>query len=604
MISIFARYLIVIMYNPKDFIPAKYRKVTDQVGSSSDGLGQTKDDDKADSPWSDLAKEPSTPEYRSNVTLGENGIKSEINASIKLDELKEISQEQQKPSSLNLKKKPSNKKKLTGLLMVFFLVIGVFASYMLSKQNQDNRQQASVGDPYECNPGDDDCICAYDGSELRCRKDLDYDCGTSMHLVDGQCMHETCRKLSNGNILCGYITDQDACTEESMGGDWCDNPNTSRVENCEESGLMRCQCSAGWWVIGKAPSCSNLCGDANADCDDCPTTPSPTPTQPPGEPTAPPTASPTPPAEQLACGEFGCNQNSDCKDGLTCQTITVLKEGIKKICAKGESQLFCAANPTTENCCTSQPMPVCASIEMLDANNNLMTNDDDKNLKEGDEVRFRCSAVGNQDVDFDYQFRIWAPGEDYWKVITDQTGTVAKNVSGSYVIAKTGKHVVQGRICWGADCQVWETVEGAPEFSNVTAQSITPCTTNSACEEGYVCSATPAGGCPTITVNGETAMSACASAPFCRLAEGIICTADDDCFDGYRCYQPPQPDCLPGATTCPKVKPSYCVKDNRCSTDIDCEAWQTCYQPPMPECPEGSYCTQSMPAKYCQDLAD
>jgi len=102
-------------------------------------------------------------------------------------------------------------------------------------------------------------------------------------------------------------------------------------------------------------------------------------------------------------------------------------------------------------------------------------------------------------------------------------------------------------------------------------------------------------------------MMSCASQPFCRRAQGIICTTDDDCFNGYSCYQPPQPDCLPGATTCPQAKPSYCVKQgaDRCTTDSDCAAWEKCYQPLTgSNCPEGAICPAVELGKYCRALDD
>ena len=46
-----------------------------------------------------------------------------------------------------LVKKNSNNN-LASLFIVFFLLIGIFSSFLLSKQTQDNRQQAFVGDPY------------------------------------------------------------------------------------------------------------------------------------------------------------------------------------------------------------------------------------------------------------------------------------------------------------------------------------------------------------------------------------------------------------------------------------------------------------------------
>lgn len=546
---------ITLMYNPKDFIPAKYKKETKQNSNILSNKLDLKTND-SESPWSNLAKETKVPEYRSNLDLNDGFIKNELTATDKIAELAADSQKQQK--TFISKKKSVNGKKLTGLLVVFFLVIGVFASYILTKQNQDLRQQAyipcDVGDPYCI--GGNRCVSGYRLVDGECVSNNATvtpagGCGDHMHMIDGNCVHETCRELANGNIICGYVTDQDPCTEESMGGDWCDDPNTDRVENCEEAGLMRCQCSGGWWVIGSADSCGDVCHDANADCPDCPTTPRPT--EPPVNP-PPSTPTPTPPPQPLACGEFNCTQNSDCQSGLTCQSVTVNGES-KKICSKGENQLFCAADPTTDNCCVSQAMPVCASIEMLDANNNLMTGDADRNLSIGDEVRFRCSAVGNQDVDFDYQFRIWDKSTTSWVNITDDSDTVAKNVSALYTINSFSKYVVQGRICWGNECQVWEIIENSPSNSGVCYGENAV-----ACPDGEICSATPAGGCPTITVDGITTTSACASVPVCRQAEGIDCETNDDCFEGYTCYQPPMPTC-PDGMSCAQVMPSkYCTK--------------------------------------------
>ena len=455
------------MNNPRDFIPAKYKKSQiDKAEDSSDNF--VKESEKINSPWSDLAKEPEIPEYRSDAILDDEPLAKAVEPSDETVSVQNPLSTNQKPS-FQVKKKSNNK--LAGLLIVFFLVIGVFSSYILSRQNQDNRQQASEacmeGDPY-CNGTSGRCIAGYrvidgactptGGSTVTPTSTVEA-CGPNLHrlVAGGPCVSTTCRIIANGDTMCGYVTDQDPCTEQSMGGDWCDNPNTSVIENCEESGLMRCQCSAGWWVIGSASSCDALCGDAGADCSDC-ATPTPTPTNPPNRT---PTPTPTTPPELLACGVIGCTQNSDCQNGLTCQTVTVDSQSTG-ICAKGENQLFCAADPSAANCCESQAMPVCASIDMLDANNNTMEANDDDSLKDGDEVRFRCTAVGNQGVDFNYEFRIWAPGMSSWINLTDTSGAIAKNVSDSYTISSFGDYVVQGRICWGTECQVWEMVDNSP----------------------------------------------------------------------------------------------------------------------------------------------
>lgn len=560
-------FYLSTMNDPRNFLPAKYKEaspVTTGAALDSENIVGDKDTKKIDSPWSDLAKEPTVPQYQSHADENVNQEQTRVDDLTKNESILDLnSQDSSKSSPLAMQKqevstnppKNKNNSKMAGLLVVFFLIIGVFASYLLVKQNQDTRQQAAGvevcggGDPY-CNGFSGYCISGYRLVNGKCVSIAETSCGANMHWLNGRCVHKSCKIIENGTTLCGYMDYDKPCTEETLGGDWCDDPNTSKTETCAEAGLLRCQCN-GWWVIGNSVNnkCFELCRDADPKCPTCPkptSTPKPT--------SSPKTPTPTPPLQPLACGEFNCTQNSDCQNGLTCQSVTVDGK-TKKICSKGENQLFCAANPSAGNCCTSQAMPVCASIEMLDANNNLMTGNADKNLKLGDEVRFRCAAVGNQDVDFDYEFRIWNMNTSSWVNITDESNTVAKNVSDSYVIGNFGKHIVQGRICWGNDCQVWEIVEGAPTNSAACYGENAV-----ACSEGKVCSATPAGGCPTITVNGITTTSACASVPVCRQAEGISCQNNEDCFNGYTCYQPPMPDC-PAGMSCAQVMPSkYCTK--------------------------------------------
>jgi hypothetical protein len=179
---------------------------------------------------------------------------------------------------------------------------------------------------------------------------------------------------------------------------------------------------------------------------------------------------------------------------------------------------------------------------MLDANNQPITGGADSLLKLGSKVRFRCNASGNTNIQYYYEFRIWATNTNYWTDLTDHSGSVANNVSSTYTIANSGKHIAQGRICTvgcytgmvcPADamphCQDWEAVAGAPEFH--------------------------------------------------------YCQTDADCPSGHRCYQPPMPLCRAGANGedigCVQVMPqAYCQvidgTNDKCQTDADCPKGQYC----------------------------
>jgi|GEM_PF-1877063 len=101
-------------------------------------------------------------------------------------------------------------------------------------------------------------------------------------------------------------------------------------------------------------------------------------------------------------------------------------------------------------------------------------------------------------------------------------------------------------------CLTYSTPQPSPSLTKY-------CKDNSECQTGQICSITPAGGCKK---DSSGRPMACATAPYCRKAEGIDCRTNSDCFDGY-----------------------------------------TCYQPPMPPCPKGSMCAQVMPQKYCKSIS-
>ena len=485
------------MTKATDFLPSRYSSKT-----SNKSTGIKTDPKELDTAPKEKISAPPTP----FAGLGDDDSKEIPNYSVA--EMAEASQKQIKTDVVptnNIKDTSNNgprikkrKNNITGLVALLFLIVGVVASYFLINQNQDLRQQAMV---MECDP-DFDPYCVCSGGVCTIQEPEPEDtCPSGSTSYNGHCYDDSCFN-SNGTLgICGGSSDGDPCTQDSYGGDWCDDPSTSKIETCSEMGLIRCQCGpgsgGGWWVIGvEGQSCSNLCGDAGIDCSDCP--PETTPTD---HPTGTPTDSPTETPSPIACGETGCQINADCASGLTCQEVSI-NDQTTGICALGTNQLFCAAEPNTANCCEEVTMPVCNSIDMLNVDNTLMSEDDDKNLSLGDQVKFQCSARGTLTVDFDYKFRILTPS-GLWVDITDTNNVTAKNISAPYTISEYGPFVAQAQICVGNDCQGWETVPGAP--------------------------------------NSNT-----------------LCTTDDDCEVGEYCYQPPMPEC-PDGLSCAQVMPDkYC----------------------------------------------
>ena len=482
-----------------DFLPSRYSKTSKNTASIKtdpqelDAIPNTKNTTPS-TPFAGLGDDDSKeiPNY-SVAKITEAGKKE-----FKTDVIPNNS-DPKKENKINTPQSKKRKNNITGIAALLFLVVGVAASYFLINQNQDLRQQARI---MECDPSwEPYCVCngnictyEYPGdptpTETTCPDG--YYPGTG---ADGKehCYYDSCE-----DGICGGSSDGDPCTQDSYGGDWCDDPTTpDHHETCSEMGLIRCQCGPGndegWWVIGEdGQSCNDLCDEAGIDCDDCPpeTTPTDHPT---GTPTNPPSVTPTP----IACGDTGCQVNDDCTSGLTCQEVSIGNQSVG-ICALGSNQLFCAAEPNVANCCEPVSMPKCNSIDMLNADNTLMSEDDDKDLSTGDQVKFQCTARGTLTIDFDYEFRILTPAGQ-WIDITDTNNVTAKNISAPYTINDYGSFVAQARICVGNDCQAWESVPNAP-------------------------------------------------------SNNVNCQTDDDCNTGFFCYQPAMPTCPPGVS-CVQVMP-------------------------------------------------
>ena len=135
------------MTDPRDFLPAKYNKTQkDKSVFPPTDLKAENQSSKIDSPWADLAKEPKIPTYRNAVDSSNNNnndqVGDEKNSTTAFSD--KFLETTNQTSTFTPKRKSNSK--LAGLLVVFFLVIGVFSSYLLTQQNQDGRQQASGGE--------------------------------------------------------------------------------------------------------------------------------------------------------------------------------------------------------------------------------------------------------------------------------------------------------------------------------------------------------------------------------------------------------------------------------------------------------------------------
>jgi len=307
--------------------------------------------------------------------------------------------------------KTQNKSKyILSAVLFIMLMVGLIATYWLTQQSQDIRQQASEPVYIECSGGytNGETACATTTRCVVCNgttgllettdrsfcegqvcepRDLPTDCDGDYHELYGNCVSKACKDQGGGIVVCGYATGEDVCTTDSLGGDHCTDANGVSVP-CAELGMIRCQCSPGsdngWWVIGMADSCNDLCGEANIDCTDCPpSSPRPS-TPPPSSPSPTPNVSPSP---------------------------------------------------------TPSPGPQCLNITMNNPAAEL-----------GDQTTFTCGEVTGA---VSYVFRVMDPNG----IISNLNAT--GQISAPYLINQSGTYFAQCQICTGstqASCHDWETL--------------------------------------------------------------------------------------------------------------------------------------------------
>lgn len=518
---------ILLMNNPRDFLPAKYKK-----NQSSEDIGDSfsaKDNslDKIDSPWSDLAKKPEVPSYRSVLPV-ERKVEEKDQTPVYSPMSDNLAKEEPVKNTFIPKKRPNTK--LAGLLVVFFLVIGLFSSYLLSEEGQDNRQQASSS----CKAGTPYCVCGNSGCQIvppttitpppvledrfgwcgTCnpeRPATEADWASTSLQISGTYLW----KNPATGIIERYVIDLPSTHEAATlyGTNWpgvndyIEDPDG--VGDVEIAPFLMCGTGNGY----NTTNCTDNASCLIVEDGRCYLTTTAYQEQflDQGYTWVP---------DGTGCGE-GATVGGIATDSIDCveyHFTTCLNQG------SGVNGYGCDVEETNNNdddtptstppitltttvtqpptVTTTAPGPVCSNIELLDSTGNVMAGDDDESLKSGDQIRLRATATNTSSAVVTYEFRIWAPNMSSWTNLTNTSaGSSAANVSAVYTINSSGHFVAQSRICVSGVCQAWETVAGSPS----STQTGSACTTDANCSSGYYCyiDPTPSGAQTLVAPTGN-----------------------------------------------------------------------------------------------------
>lgn len=192
------------MANPRDFVPAKYKKPTtdkDNVVAASEVNSPTivtpitptnlatPDTQKTDSLWSGLASDETSKPLDNAIAISKQAMSADPNPTEQTDVIDTASPSEDSQSNIDIPSagdtatptkqfaKPKSKQnKLAGILVILFLVVGTMAGYFLMLQNQDGRQQASQGAPPYMNAltPNEDGSCPTGYAKLITGKDMCY----------------------------------------------------------------------------------------------------------------------------------------------------------------------------------------------------------------------------------------------------------------------------------------------------------------------------------------------------------------------------------------------------------------------------------------------
>lgn len=524
------------MNNPRDYLPAKYKKTSSALGDLK--VSDTKTNDELNnSPWSDLAKEPKVPSYRSNAVESDQ---SNSNLSI-LDTQNETVKSNSPvdsniasddspaeiipPTSFPKAKSKANNKKLAGLLVLFFLVVGVFSSYLLTQQSQDNRQQAArqyiIAPPGGCGAYPNTNTVKLDGVDYCLPADTTtppnmtegkfgycWNCvpprpateddwkNPALHIAGTYTWRYGCSGSSNecscsaGESDCyryivnipstleaavSYATQYPHINQVLYRGDGSKNnleiapfyscftgssseedPTiTYNTVNCAAENIQdvcsfvdtsynppRCYLTNGAYLIeiGKGNTWSPYntgCGDGvhdysgeNGYAGDCNTW------------------------HFTTCLNQGTGVN-----GLGCDIIDTPNITTEE--PPDEPPTEPPTQPPTEPPTGTPTLPpelLCTDLEMLNSLGEEMQGNEDQDLINGDQVRFRGNSSDNSNPEVTFEFRILPPNTYAWQDLTNtDTGATAKNISAPYTVISSGHHIVQSRVCLSGVCQTWES---------------------------------------------------------------------------------------------------------------------------------------------------
>jgi len=424
----------VTMADPRDFIPYKYKKNSTTANNSSD------DNAQIDSPWSDLAKpsSPMTPREHVLDSISEN-------AAVKTEDVTPTFTSTQKTKNKN-----GLKNKLSAVVVVVLLLAGVAVSAFMAQEAQDVRQQASTGAGASCSTSSN--AAPFNKKTCNCDGKLVYFDNTGF-----------CADQAGEGETTGEYGSDDGSAEQGLCAVYYKYGCTDTAPPSTTPGGTNYN---GCWTCG-ANGCSIKTGAGFEHC-----------------------------AAGCDVWKWSCdridNLSGGCQDG---QPSIGNSQSFSASCGTEQIDVQCGGQPrdfrsriNDEPCDTSTPSEPpseppteppttvppeesfsCVNIEMLDADNMLMSDDDDKNLREGDVVRFRASSSDDNDARITFEFRILPPNTTEWVNLTMGTTTATnRNTSGPYTIISSGSHTAQSRICVSGVCQEWENLGDATTvFSDV-----------------------------------------------------------------------------------------------------------------------------------------
>ncbi len=252
-----------------------------------------------------------------------------------------------KPGLAGMKAKNNNLKAVLMLLGILVFIGGAVSVFLIS-QNQ-NTTPVAPNVP-QSKPA------AYIEKAQTCT--LVFDVTEPDKMACGEEGCETDSDCSEGLVCLTADDDKKYCAKEEYETACIDNPNSTTCCSAPEDETLACgesgcinsdDCAEGFVCVSTSETDDDgnivkYCADEDY-LDACVANP--------GENTCC-----SAPNEELACGEEGCETDSDCESGLVCLTA----DNDKKYCAKEAYETACTDNPSTTNCCTAPTITTTTTV--------------------------------------------------------------------------------------------------------------------------------------------------------------------------------------------------------------------------------------------------